>query len=305
LRPKRRLLSLLFVLAIILSFATAEPSDLYGNGFNITVGDYWLKVQGSGKNLLFGRNADNQTNPYSVHFRKLQEVVRGTNAPIEGTTTHINSTWTVSNLTRIGMDGVKFVMSLSQANISFAFTIIFPNATNATNVNRTTCPADFCLKFDVNLTSYQWVNKTTNTSLGLVFSMQSPVQSPVQNTTQLKNSSLVSVADSFFSVVPTARVTNQFGNISRTVNVSITYISQKGDNEGIWVVYDGFPSNWTLFHDPAVGLGPASTGGVPDETPSLVVLIGLAVSAAVILVVVIIGVAILHKKQQDYEPIRS
>jgi len=289
------MLSPLFFLATILflSFASTDsPLELF-------VGNYQFIVQSSGRNLLFGKKAD-QKDLYSLQFHKLQEVVRVTNEPIPNTKSNLNGNWSITALTRT-MDGAKFGMSLEKAtfgNISFAFTIIFPNVSNA---NRTSCPAEFCLKFDVNLTDYHWMNKS-DPNLGLVFSMQGP---PVQNTTQQKSNVSVSVGQSFFSVVPTARVTNQFGNVSRTTNVSINYNNKPGDDEGIWVIYGGFPSNWNLFHDPAVGLDPDVIPS-PPYVISDVVFIGLGVSAAVILVLVILGVAYLYKQRQlGYEPVRS
>jgi len=105
------------------------------------------------------------------------------------------------------------------------------------------------------------------------------------------------IQDSFFQISSSAIVKSS--NETSNTNVSLT--TNPPNNTSIWLIYDRFPENRTLYHDPILGLGPLNLR--PPHVIGTGVYVGLIVSAVVIFVVVLAGSLYLHifGKRSSYE----
>jgi len=283
------------VSALLLLLVHAAPTTLHFN-------DYFLTIQENGLTpITFGK--DTNISNAVLSFSKIAEYSTETHTIIPGTIVPLDGAWTVSNITRI-TDRVTFEMTLSNVPlVSLLFTVFWNNLTRQANYSMCSPDSmgDFCFKFDVRVPFYKWssTNGTVlaHSKLVLIFNLNGSIPTPV------KIGYTVNVGSTFFQIVPGALAKNPNNNsLSQPVNASLEYMP-KGNESGIWIFYDNFPNNWTLLHDPSVGLYPVLPPK-PDKPISTSIVIALVVSAVVIIVIVVAGVLYInHQKQAGYESV--
>jgi len=281
-----------YISALFLLLAHSAPTTL---NFN----DYYLTIQENGQTpITFGKNPNNSNSVLS--FSKIAEYSTENHTFIPGSIVPLGGAWTVSNITRI-TDRVTFEMTFSQVPyVSLLFAVFWNNLTRQANYSMCSPDGlgDFCFKFDVRVPDYQWRGINGSSKLVLIFNLNGSVPEP----TPVKVGYTVNVGSTFFQIVPGAMAKNPNNSLSQSVNASLEYMSI-GNDSGIWIFYDNFPNNWTLWHDPSVGMYQV-VPPKPDKPISTTIVIALVVSAVVIIVIVVAGVFYInHQKQAGYESV--
>jgi hypothetical protein len=252
-------------------------------------GDYYLVIKSNGHDpLQFGKK--DGTSYYGLRFSRITEIDPQTNDSIPGTGVPLSGGWTLSNLTNHDGRRVEFKMTFEKpVGIAFLFKLDLSE-----DRNETKCASLFCLKFDVHIPSYSWNAPQLNPKLAIIFDLYSTSTSSSPH--KIDDLSF-GIQDSYFSIIPNATVSDT--SSSRTIQATLNYYTDKGGDNGLWVIYDNFPEGWSLEHDPAFGINPSAPSNDSEKTTIIVV-----ICVFVALFLLLIGSVVLYRKQKKYSQIR-
>eukprot|EP01090_Pellita_catalonica_P010627 TRINITY_DN2205_c0_g2_i3.p1 TRINITY_DN2205_c0_g2~~TRINITY_DN2205_c0_g2_i3.p1 ORF type:complete len:252 (-),score=44.15 TRINITY_DN2205_c0_g2_i3:433-1188(-) len=153
---------------------------------------------------------------------------------------------------------------------------------------------DTSLKFDIDLSGYQWLNDDSDYVLAIVFSLKGNKGNGTSLRRDDSNFIVEFGENGYFNTTDEA-LTGEYRNISTAVDADL-------QGQKITLYFDHFSQN--LFQDPAFGLKEGHHGSNGDIGLIVGVTIGGFVGIVVVIAIVIVGVVLIKKKGLKYTTVQ-